>query len=884
MSGLGRVRLLARLYRAAPGWSAVVGVLVLLVTTLLVVAPRAAVSAASAELTQAVADVPPSGRDLSANVSGHFVPGPGEAPGLDPAAAEVYGALEEQLSGLATNADPALRDRLGPSDYTIRSGQYSSPRPVQRTGTAIASVRFAFDPRILDRVDVVEGEAPGVPDGSFIVDEVSGLALVELDIMMSVAAAERLDWLVGEERQSRDAGLLLRLSGTFEARDPEAVVWTHVESALLPEVFDDGNAPARATGMAYLAPAALTGMPELQTFASRLDVWYPFDSAGITLAGAQTTVAELRRFTQAREGLPAFDGASLRFSSGTLDAIERVLARSDSTTALLVLLGSGPIGVAGAVLGLAAQGVVLARRPTLQLAAARGASPGALRRALAAEGALVGLPAAALGFLTAHLLVPGPVTVVGVVVAVIVGLAPAAVFAARASFPLRRGDRQDLGASTRSRLRLALDLAVTGLAVLATVLLATGGGTTKSGVDVLAVLAPLLLATAGALLGERLLPAPTGAALAAAAKSPRLPAFLGLARAVRDPGGSIVNLALVVAVAVTAASIVLLTTLDRGTVEASEGALGGDVRAEGAAATEEQLERLADLPGVAHVAGIEAIGSMTFSDGRERLQVPTYLVDGAELAAIQDRLPATLGPGDPIPFLASPALAARLAGEQNTIEGDAAVYTGSAGGAAGIGGGNWVLVDRSASESLGEGAFAPRVVVLGLEPGADSRAVADAVAGVLDRSRVTTLEERIAQQRATPIPGTLRAGFALAIALAALLAVVAILMSARLAGPSRATLARTLHRLGAGRREIAATFATEVVPLTLSSLVVGGALGAVIPLLVVGAVDLAPIVGDIAAPALSADPLALAALVVGALLAGALSILPVLLPSRKESS
>src|SRR5690606_23666645 len=107
-----------------------------------------------------------------------------------------------------------------------------------------------------------------------------------------------------------------------------------------------------------------------------------------------------------------------------------------------------------------------------------------------------------------------------------------------------------------------------------------------------------------------------------------------------------------------------------------------------------------------------------------------------------------------------------------------------------------------------------------LEPGADSRAVATAVAEVLDRSRVTSLDERIAQQRATPIPGTLRAGFLLAIALAALLAVGAVLMSARLAGPGRATLARTLHRLGASRRDLAATFATEVVPVTVSSLLV----------------------------------------------------------------
>ena len=109
-------------------------------------------------------------------------------------------------------------------------------------------------------------------------------------------------------------------------------------------------------------------------------------------------------------------------------------------------------------------------------------------------------------------------------------------------------------------------------------------------------------------------------------------------------------------------------------------------------------------------------------------------------------------------------------------------------------------------------------------------------------------------------------------------------MSSRLAAPRRATLARTLHRLGAGRREIAGAFAVEVVPATVSSLVIGGVLGAAIPLLVVASVDLSAIVGGVAPPALAADPLALSALVLAAPLAGALSILPVLLSNRKESS
>jgi putative ABC transport system permease protein len=883
---LSRTGLARRLYLAAPAWSLVVGLLVLLTSALLVAAPRASAAAAGTELRQAIADVRGAERDLAAVAAGGFHPGAGSAPGLDPVAAEEFGALEEQLVAFADSADPALRARLGAVDYTVRSGVLSAPAGTARPGVPISNVRLGFDPRIFDRVQIVEGAAPAAADGTTTTDEVTGQFLADVDVMLSADSAARVEWAVGETRVVREIQVRLRLTGTFEAVDPDAIVWQHVPSVLQPEVFDDGNAAARSLGTAYVAPGTLTTFPDLVGGASRLTVWFPFDAGGLTLADAETTVAELRRFTQAREQIPAIGNATLRFSSGTLDAIERVLDRSSSTTALLALVGSGPLGVAAAVLGLAAQGVVVARRPTLELAAARGASPGALRRALATEGALVGVPSAALGLLLAVGLTPGALTWPSVVVAGVIGAAPAAVFAARASFPLVRARRQDLGISTRGRVRLALDLVVTGLAIVATVLLVVGGGRSGSGVDPLAVVAPLLLATAGALLAERLLPAPAGAALARAAAGSRVAGFLGLARAVREPSGSIAHLALVVAIAIATASVVLLTTLDRGTVEAAEGALGGEVRAEGAALTAEKVDELATLPGVDAVAGIEAIGSVTLTFGAERSQVPAYVVDGAALARIQADFPVGLDSGDePVPFVVSPALGAALADADYTIEGSTATLVGMAGGASGVGGGEWLMVDRSASPTIGAGSFSPRVVVASATAGSDPREVAVLLADALDgQPRVTTLDDRIADQRATPIPNTLRAGFIIAIALAALLAAAAILMSARLAAAGRTALARTLGRLGAERRTVAAVFAIEALPATLAALLVGGALGAAIPFLVVAAVDLAPIVGGIAPPAVVVDPIALVVLVLGALGAGVVSLVPVLLTSRKESA
>lgn len=883
---MSRARLTRRLYLAAPAWSLIVGLLVAVTSALLVAAPRVAAEAAATELQQALDGVRGSDRDLAAVASGGFEPGPGQAPGLDPAAAEAYGALEQQLSGLAESANPALQNRLGPVDYTARSGVFAAPAATLRPGVPLSHVRIAFDPRILDRVEVVEGEAPGPTDGTFVDDPASQLSYVVIEVMMSTAAAARVEWAVGETRDIREIQARLKLTGTFEAVDPDAIVWQHVPSVLEPEVFDDGNAAARSYGTVYVDPGTLAMFPGLAGGATRLTVWFSFDATGLTLDDATTTVAELRRFTQAREQLPVLGNSSLRFSSGTLDAIERVLDRSTSTTALLALVGSGPLGVAAAVLGLAAHGVVVARRPSLELAAARGASPGDLRRALAAEGALVGIPGAALGFGLAVGLTPGDLAATSVVVAAIIGVAPAVVFAARASFPLGRAARRDLGEQTRGRVRLAVDLVVTGLAVVATVVLIVGGGRTEAGVDPLAVLAPLLLAVSAALLAERVLPAPTGAALNRAASRVGLARFLGLARAVREPSGSVAHLALVVAVAIATASAVLLTTLDRGTVAAAEGAVGGDLRIEGRALSTDEVDALATVPGVAAVSGIEAIGSVTLAFGPERAQVPAYVVDGAALATIQPGLPDGLGAGEePVPFVASPALAERIGTAEFLLEGVPATIAGVADGAAGIGGDEWLMVDRSVSDVVGAGSFTPRVVVVGLDDGADTAAVADEIAAMVGgQSRIFTLDDRIAEQRATPIPGTLRSGFAIAIGLSAALAVVAILMTAQLASFGRRALAATLRRLGADRGTVATVFALEALPATLAALVIGGALGAAIPVLVVTAIDLGPIVGGIAPPAVATDPLVLAAVAGGTLVAGALSLLPVLLSSRKESA
>ena len=154
MSRLSRVGLARRLYLAAPSWSLVVGLLVLLTSALLVAAPRVSAAAAGTELRQAIDDVQGSDRDLTAAVSGGFHPGAGSAPDLDPVAAEEFGALDDQLRALAESADPALRERMGEVDYVARSGILSASAAGMRV-VAIPNKRFPPDEEALAAADVI---------------------------------------------------------------------------------------------------------------------------------------------------------------------------------------------------------------------------------------------------------------------------------------------------------------------------------------------------------------------------------------------------------------------------------------------------------------------------------------------------------------------------------------------------------------------------------------------------------------------------------------------------------------------------------------------------------------------------------------------------------
>src|SRR3546814_14575364 len=107
-----------------------------------------------------------------------------------------------------------------------------------------------------------------------------------------------MGWSVGETRtvargDFRTAAVTLRLTGTFEAVDPDDDYWQHVRSVLEPNIVDDGNRPPIITGTGFAHPAAVD-VAYLLAGRAETAVWYPVDAARITGANAEEAVTALR--------------------------------------------------------------------------------------------------------------------------------------------------------------------------------------------------------------------------------------------------------------------------------------------------------------------------------------------------------------------------------------------------------------------------------------------------------------------------------------------------------------------------------------------------------------------------------------------------------------
>ena len=887
--------LIAHHLRSRAGGSAIVASLVLVLALVATAAPIALGLLGDAALRDRLESLPATGRDVIADSP--FLPVMPETDPFPPTDADdVWADFLAALEGIRRDADAPLPDVLGEARAVA-----SVPGARILEDPATQALTMAFSPGYESEIRVVEGVAPGP---AVVADDGS----LRVEVVLSRETAQELEWQVGDERHlgSDPVPYVVVLSGVFEPADASSPFWQHSPSVLQPSISDDGNRAREVTGTAFAHPASAATAAVLTSVGIRpaTVVWYPTDVDGIDADNAEQTVAALNKLTSVSHTIASSaEGVgilSLKFDADITGEIELALAQQSSTAGVIAMLIAGPIGVAAAVLALGCRLILEGRRSAMRLMSARGASVGQLRRLLGTEGAITGLVPAIVGasavVVAAALLFGAAPSAAGLVPALLVGVAPVVILVILAPSAGERPMRADLS-RRGSRLRLVVEGVLVGITAVALALLFVRGYT--AGVDLLLAATPLLLSLVACLVTLRLYPLPLTAVLSRARAGAGADAFLGSARALREPSiGLTPVLALVVGVSVAVSSGILLSALQTGVADASRAQIGADVRVTGGSFTRDQLDRVDAVDGVAGVAGISGAEPATLDIDGVKRATSVFVVDAAELAAVQGDGPGMLPPdlvadagaslgsgaGAPVPVVVSGATADAIgAADDLRVDGADVIVVGVTRGPVPTGvRENWVVLDSAYAESTLGRDPTDRTVLVALDEGAAPGDVADDLRTILGSAvRIDTSDEIADAIESGPAVQGVRWALLLATAVTALLSALALAMTLTLAAAPRARVLALLRTLGAPPRSATSLALWEIGPPALAAVVAGTVFGALVPLVVLAAVDLRPFTGSSVQPGYGIDPAILLITLGGFLALAALLTAAVLLVSRR---
>ncbi len=914
----GAVGLALRQVRADPWVSLLLAVLVAVVSLLATVGPRVVVDLNSRQVDYTVRGLSVLQRDVRSTVVAPEAPLAGSAGqvGVFDPPEQTWAAVTEGLQRVRADQPEPLRSLLQTGRFYVDVDPLRQAPDDPDSDIAQIELQYRVAPRLTEMVRLVEGDWPDptVPLPDVSADGSSSSQVGpdgELEILLSADAAEQLVWQVGEVRDV-PAAAPTRLAGIYTPVDPEDPYWDHSTYGAELGTFFDADQGTLAKAAAYLAP----GNPGVVTSLSTREfhLWYPLDASDVPGDDVGALTGQLGALTAARVPLvdpdEDQDGTAVRalragFATEIFDVLGSLSDQQRSTASILAVVAAGPVGVALAVFSLGARLIVTRRKAALALASARGGSDRQVRWVLAAEGVLLGLPAAALGYVVAGLIVPplDPWPWPALLVAFLIALIPAAALALTSSAPSLREARSDLGSQgVGGRVRwimeislvalaaLAvwrlLDRGLTGVAVSQTGQTATSSSSTLSqvgtGVDLLMAATPVLLALAAAVVTLRLYPVPLRALTRALHSRTTLSPFLGAARSLRDPAGGLVPaLAMILGIAVATTSAVLASTVTDGAQRAAWAENGAQIRLSGPQVTDELVSTLTGVPGVAAVARVsEASRTVEVTGEADDVRsVTVYLVDDAltdvqASAPLVPALPDELyAGGSPLPVLTGGDLAptdgevtvnglgtARVLGHLDELPG---ALTDR----------QFLVVTRSAWEATGGTTTLGNLALLSVDTDADQESVARAVAQAVPNSSVQTAQARLDAFRAAPVTSGLTGMFGVAVLVTTALTVLAIVLVQAIASPSRIRLLAVLRTLGAGRRRARVLTGWELAPMLTVAFVVGGLLGVAVPWLLLRAVALSGLTGSATQPALSIDPLTLGPVILGVLITVILAVI-----------
>lgn len=820
------------------------------------VTPRLMSDLDDRQLGQALAGLSAIQGDVQASWAHAQAVGPSGPDGVD----DPWPARLEAARAIRDEQPEPLRSLLADPEFVGRANREVELVPEPETGYYLAVLALLVYPHLSDHAILVDGAWP-----------VSGTGSERTQVAVLEGVAEKMRWTVGSS-----IGEDYVVSATFRPADPSAQRWEHVPlGRTYTEPLDPNLGVAMNAGLflpeTYTPQAGDLGTPRSWDSGMTIRMWFGLDveslrSSGVDVDGLAAQLTSL--LAQRYESSTAEGSPDIRLNSELGSTLTRVVAQQTLTRSILTIAALGPIAVAVALVILAARLVVQRREPWLELLHARGLTPAQARRMAVVEGTVLTGPAAVAGHLLAVAVIPGPYPAVAWLTTLFSAAVAVVALGVGAVHAGARRTRTDLSLHA-SRWRVAGEaLAWTATAAATFQLLSRPDDEAAPGVDLLGAATPVLWTLTATLLVLRLYPLPLGILARWTRGRPGLTGFLGAARSLRDPAGGVVPVTTVLLGATLAVmGATLVGTVATGTERATWASTGSHIHLSGPRVLDPMVDELRAVDGVATVARLyEASDNAKVTLGGDERWVRVLLAD-PELMSVYQPMPG----GSPVPaaLFEEPALV--LGGDLSTTSGRATVVglgeLRVAGGLRVLPGASpgsaWVLADVNRWRDRQPTAT---TALISVDPDADLREVAAAIAQLVPNSRVTNVADQLAQLRDSPTIDGLSRAFWILSGTAAVLMALSVIGSQLLGGGERRHLAAILRTLGLRPGQLRALAAWEVGPAIALALVVGVGTGIGLAALMLAGLDFRTLTGGGYSPTLHVHWPTLAG-VVGALLA-----------------
>jgi putative ABC transport system permease protein len=786
----------------------------------------------------------------------------------------LWKSMPAALGRIRARMPASVRAITQPGLYVGRDGG-AGGRGVPSTGPphtpAGTSYLIALEanPRLRSDAVLVDGKWPGSAKNF------NGSA--PLEVVIAAKAATLLQWTIGQTRTLGNPGKdseVVKLVGTVKPRDETSDYWqldrTRAQAGSQPSIDADRTV---YNGLVWFDAGSWQQVGNL--FAGQSIVsWFPVGAQALTESNVSPTIADLQRFLSVPQRVGSSSTTVVaRYSTNLPSVSSDFLERASPVSAVLSVVGTGPLGTGCAVVLLGVVLLIDRRRPVLALIRARGASERQLRTTVCGETALATVPGAIVGGAIAAWLTPGPVDLL--LIATIVACALLPVAAALARVETTRGRVATRRATARGSVRWVAEIVVLLLAALSATLLLQRGITPDSttvGIDPLLTLTPILIVAVVCLTLLRGYPVVFQWAGRFLRPGRGVVGYVGWANAGRTPVRFLSIFAVVAGISLTIFSFTILSTERSGIEVAELQKVGADISASGAPLPSDSAKRLAQLSGVIRVVPIEAAGGITLTGDPSAIAL--FTVDAKQLAAVQAGIPPSLRQFDDLGtrshghttviaggFEQEPPPVAYIDGLPRIpihvvpLRGLAPTFVSAP---------PWILMDRAALPKGSSFSHVPLSVLLQLRPGAETPATLAAIRNIVGPAAlVDDTAELVHASKTAPVVSGFEQLTTAALGFSALMCVLALTLTLLLNTPARIRLLGRLRALGFARRQRSGLVAWELGPLAVLGVVAGLVVGLVLPLLLVGPLNLAGLTGSVTDPMIILDPLTILAVVVG---------------------